>query len=279
MKKRSVKFYLMAALICSLPILFYLYEFTIRTMPTAMTHELMEGFGITAAGLGLLSSFFYLGYAIMQIPVGLLYDRFSARTLLIFSMGLCACAVLFFGLTKNIYSADIAFFLIGFASSFAFIGTLVLISRWFPRRYFAMIVGWVQLLGCLGAILGVGPMVILTNNLGWEATVLWMALIGGVIFILMVLFVRNSPKNKKGSPKPSTQKMKLSEKVRLKTVFSNPQAWWVGLYAFTAWAPMIIFAGLWGLPFLMALYGISDEQASWGITIVWLGIAVGGYLH
>ena len=45
-------------------------------------------------------------------------------------------------------------------------------------------------------------------------------------------------------------------------VCRNPQTWWVGLYTFFSWAPVVVFAGLWGVPFLANVYNITDKIAS-----------------
>lgn len=273
------KYYMRAALICTLAAFFYIYEFTVRTMPTAMTGELMRDFGISAAGLGVMSSMFYWGYTFMQIPAGLLCDRFGVRTILTVSMGLCTMGTFIFGLSNNIYFADIAFLIIGVASSTAFVGALVLVARWFPAKHFAMLVGLVQFLGCLGAIVGVGPIVLLVARINWHGTVNAFVIIGVLITVLMGLFVRNQPEAEGEQNKEKAvvvQRPHFTEMQRLKMVCMNAQVWLVGLYAFAIWAPIVVFAGLWGLPFLVARYQIDSAAASVGISILWLGIALGG---
>jgi len=269
------KYYMRAAFICSLATLFYVYEFTVRTMPTAMTGELMRDFGISAAGLGVMSSMFYWGYTFMQIPAGLLCDRYGVRGILTISMGLCTAGTFLFGLSNNIYFADAAFLIIGVASSTAFVGALVLVARWFPPKHFAMLVGLVQFLGCIGAIIGVGPIVVLVNRIDWQGTVHWFVVAGVLITLLMGMFIRSQP----GPSANKTQVVKkpsMTEMQRLKAVCANPQTWWVGLYAFAIWAPIVVFAGLWGLPFLVARYHMDGASASLGISLLWLGIAIGG---
>jgi MFS family permease len=70
----------------------------------------------------------------------------------------------------------------------------------------------------------------------------------------------------------------MTEMQRLKAVCANPQTWWVGLYSIAIWSPIVVFAGLWGLPFLVARYHMDATTASWAITMLWLGIAIGSPL-
>src|SRR5690349_11365376 len=90
-------------IICSLATIFYVYEFYLRVMPGAMTHELMQDFGIDARGLGIITALFYYGYVPMQVPVGLLYDRLGPRILLSLATLICALAALALGLTENLF--------------------------------------------------------------------------------------------------------------------------------------------------------------------------------
>lgn len=264
-------------LICGLAALFYPYEFMVRVMPSAMTNQLMATFDIGAAKLGILSSLFYLGYVSMQIPAGMLFDRFGPRLLLSFSMLICSLGTLWFGLTDNYYVAGFARFLIGFGASFAFIGTLVLASRWFAAKYFALIAGLVQFLGSIGALVGEQPVAELIQHTSWQHTLFWTAALGILIAALMWLIIRDHPT---ASPKNRLVRTKNKQipTRKFSLVYKNPQTWWIALFGFTSWAPITIFAALWGIPFLMTLYHTSASQAASGLSILWLGVALGSPL-
>lgn len=265
-------------LIVTLAATFYVYEYFLRVMPGAMTHELMSSLNIEASGLGIMSSLFFYGYAPMQIPAGLLIDRFSARKLLSISVLLCSVGALIIGLTNNFLIAGLGRFIIGFFSAFSFVGTLVLASRWFSAKYFALITGLVQFMGSVGGIAGLAPVAILVSHYGWRHTQLYSATIGLLLALLFWLIIRDHPETKLNVSKHTMINHNLSEKERLKVVLKNPQTWTIGLFAFANWAPMTIFSELWGVPFLKTLYGTSTELASGYIAIVWLGVAFIGPL-
>lgn len=264
-------------IICGLAALFYPYEFMVRVMPSAITNELMATFNIGAAKLGILSSLFYLGYVSMQIPAGMLFDRFGPRLLLSSAMLMCSLGTLWFGLTDDYYAALVARFVIGFGSSFAFIGTLVLASRWFPAKYFALIAGLVQFLGSIGALIGEQPVAELVKHYSWQSTVYWTALIGILIAVMMFLLIRNHPT---ASPKRRKERQQAHgvEPKTFRVVYTNPQTWWIALFAFASWAPIVIFAALWGIPFLMVLYNTSASDAASGLSVLWIGVAIGSPL-
>ncbi|MBA2654003.1 MAG: MFS transporter [Gammaproteobacteria bacterium] len=265
---------LLPFLICGVGAFFYVYEFFLRVMPSAMTDELMRSFQIDAGGLGVLSAFFYYGYTPMQIPAGLLLDRYGPRILLSLSMMVCAVGALAFGLTNSAIVASMARLFIGLVSAFAFVGALVLATRWFAARYFALIVGLIQLMGCIGAIVGEAPVAIMVQHIGWRSTMFWSAGVGAIFAILFWVIIRDRPEGDRDSTAHTEHQP--NELQRLSQVVKNPQTWTVGLYAFACWAPIAIFADLWGIPYLKLFYNTSVATAATAIAVVWIGIAVAG---
>ncbi|MBB71386.1 MAG: MFS transporter [Legionellales bacterium] len=253
---------------------FYFYEFMLQVSPGVMTHDLMKDFGVTAAGLGMISGFYYYAYTPMQIPAGLLYDRFGPRVLLSISATVCALGALGFGLAPNAYLAGIGRFFMGMGSAFAFIGCLVLISRWFPSKYFAFLSGVIMIMSSLGALVGEMPLAADVERHGWRHSMISLGLIGLGIAVLIWLIVRDSPAFEKIKQHPK----QANEWHRLAQVLRRPQSWWLALYAFCAWSPILIVAGLWGVPYIAQLYGISTTKASGFISIVWISVGIGSPL-
>ena len=64
------------------PLSFFAYQFILRLWPGLMMHQIMEQFSIDASHFGLLAACYYYGYAGMQIPVAMLLERFSTRSVI-----------------------------------------------------------------------------------------------------------------------------------------------------------------------------------------------------
>lgn len=274
--------YALASIVCLLATAYLLYEFLLQVAPAVMTHELMRDLNIDAAGLSMISAFYYLAYTPMQIPAGLLFDRFGPRLLLTLAALICALGAWAFGFADGIPLAIVGRFLMGFASAFAFIGALVLIARWFPTRYFALLTGVVQLMACIGAIAGEAPLAMAIDQAGWREVMMIVGGLGLGLAGLIFLIVRNYPqKNPDGLSTASPQELPtktMSEYQRLKYVCKIRQNWWVALYALFSWWPITLFPALWGVPFLMTLYGINPAQAALAVSMVWIGIGIGSPL-
>ncbi len=257
-------------IMCSLGAMFYLYEFVLQVSPSVMTSQLMRDLQLDAAGLGAMSAFYYYAYTPMQLPAGLLYDRFGPRILITIAVLICAAGACFFGLTHTIALASVGRFFMGIGSAFSFIGALILIARWFPAKQFAFLAGIVQLMSSIGAIAGQAPLAMAINTWGWRHTILWTSAIGLLLSILIWVVVRDAPADeviKKTAP----QKGELK---RLYQVCGNRQTWFCGIYTFASWAPITAFAALWGVPFLATKYGISIQAASASCAMIWLGIGL-----
>ncbi len=257
-------------IICAIAASFYVYEFLIRIMPSVMTSELMSTYNIDTGGLGFMLALFFWGYTPLQIPVGLLYDKFGPRRLLTLSISICALATFVFAWTDDIFIASIARLAMGATGAFAYIGALVTASRWFPARYFAFYTGLVQMMGCIGSIIGQSPVSAIKSHIGWRQTIMWIAMFGAIFAALNWIIIRDHPDNKR-----ARKTSKTSSSLKLGIVLKNPQTWWIGIAGFACWSPITVFATLWGLPFLGNLYHISTTEATYLNDMIWIGIAIG----
>ena len=264
MTKKEFSFGLFVYILASI---FLVYELALQVSPSVMTKQLMEDLSINAAELGWMSSVYFYSYTIMQIPVGLLYDRFGPRSLLSIASFLCAAGILFFSLTNSIYPAALGRFLMGIGSSFAYVGSLVVASRWFEKRFFPFFLGVTQFLACLGAISGEVLLSKVVDVIGWRDLMWVLMIFGFALTIMYILFFRDHPRhefNEANSHESSIMS-------HLKQVMQKGQSWWCAIYAFTGWGPMIMFAALWGIPYLSTKYGISTFESSLGVMMMWLG--------
>ncbi len=154
-------------IVCGLAALFYTYEYVLRITPSVMTHELMMSFGISAAALGNLSAFYYYAFTPMQMPVGVLMDRFGPRRLLILACLACALGSALF-VCQTFYWAALGRFLVGFGSAFAFVGVLKLAAMWHAPDKFALISGLCTCLGMLGGWFGDNVLSPSVGFFGWR---------------------------------------------------------------------------------------------------------------
>ena len=238
-----------------------------------MIPELMSSFNVSVATLGNLSACYFYAYALAQIPVGILIDRYGTRGLLTIACCLITCASFSFASTDNMLIAELSRVFIGLGSAFAFVGCLKLGAYWFPDHKFAFVVGLTNLLGVCGAIIGGKPSAYAIEVYGWRNVMFVSAAIGLVVSSLLWLIIRE-PKNTKHPQTNNKNNAALIAK--LLKVIKCRQTWLVAAFGGFMVAPIATYSELWGVSFLVNNYQLSRPEAAEITTLSFLGIAIGG---
>lgn len=253
---------------------FFMYEFFLRTFIGSVAHQVIPDLHLNAETFAILGSAYYVAYAAMQIPVGILLDKFGVKLTLAFATLLCGLATLWFAHSTGFTSAFISRILMGLGSAFAFVSLLVIVMTWFPHRYFGSFAGVSQFVGTMGPLFGAGPLIALMNenHESWRMALTSVAVAGLSLFILVVIIVKNKPRG----AKQQLIFLELSTPVsqRLLKLFKNKQAWVVSLYSATIYISIALLGAIWGTEYLQAK-GMPQNLAADMISISWLGYAIG----
>lgn len=258
-------------LICTIGAIFYCYEFVLRIIPGALQTELSAAFGhISAASYGQLSAFYYFAYSPMQLPVGLLMDRYGPRRLLTFACFCCTLGSFMFTFSSSLVIAGSGRFLIGFGSSFAFVGVLSLAMHWLPRRYFSLVAGLITTLGMMGLVYGEVKLTILTTNLGLKPVLFSMVTFGAILSLLIFSMVRDGPGGRE------VKKLPLTVFFRdVWQVLTSSEVWLIGVVGACLYTSLSVFGELWGKIYLQQAHNLNSMQAAKTISAMFLGWAVG----
>lgn len=268
--------YTLAFFMCFLGVSFYFYEYYLRVAPSVMHDPLKQDFGLGEAAFGHLAAFYYYAYTPMQVPVGVLFDRYGVRKILTMACLICAGAAYLFSETSHLWVAQAARFLMGFGSAFAYVGILKISHVWLPKKYFAFMAGLSSTLGMLGASSGQVVMTALVRQIGWRETLCFLALIGLVLTELLWLFLRDKVAEDVQPIVGSSQKDYVAVPLKsLKKILFSKQIWINGVIGCLTFLPIAGFAETWAPDFLKAA-GMSESKAAWGSSMLFLGFAVGG---
>lgn len=254
--------------------LFFLYEFFLRTFIGSIAHQIIPDLHLNAETFAILGSAYYIAYSVMQIPVGILADRFGIKAILAFASLVCGAATYLFSTADGFTSAFIGRLLMGFGSSFAFVCLLVIALTWFPRRLFGLFAGISQFVGTLGPLFAAGPLIALMHHLhtSWRHALAGIALFGIALCILVLLIVKNKPRDTDQAIIYLDRSIEL--KTKLKRLIRNPQAWAVAFYSAAIYAPLALLGAIWGTEYLQTR-GLSQATAADIISAAWLGYAIG----
>ena len=276
MSKR--KQFLLGSLVCTIGAFFYCYEFVLRIIPGALQSELSAAFGhISAASFGQLSAVYYFAYSPMQMPVGMLMDRFGPRRLLSLACLCCTLGSVMFSYSGSLLIAGSGRFLVGFGSSFAFVGVLSLALQWLPRRYFSLVAGLITTLGMLGLVYGEVKITEMAITLGLPYVLSMMVIMGIVLTVLIFLLVRDGPQGLQTKKQPLS--IFFAQVIRV--LFSS-EVWLIGFVGACLYTSLSVFGELWGKSYLEHAHHLSKVDAAKAISYMFLGWAVGapllGYL-
>jgi len=261
---------------------FFAVGFFQRVAPAVMTSELMADFSIGAASLGNLASFYLYSYAAMQIPTGLLADAWSPRRLLTIGTLTAALGTLVFALSPSFFWACLGRLLFGGSVGVGYVLALKLASHWFPARRFGLTAGLTFVCGVSGALLAGLPLRLLIVRFGWRPVMLAVGALTLALAAAIWLFVRDDPSEKgfrSHAPGP-IRRPAQTERHRLLAglgqVFGFRNTWVLVLAPGAMIGAMLSFAGLWGVPFLKARFGLPPAEGAAVCSLLMISWAVGG---
>lgn len=247
--------------------MYFAYAFIQRVSPSVMTSELMRDFGVGGTLLGMLSALYFWTYAAIQLPVGMLTDRFGPRKLMGFALVVCALATLGFAISPNLLSATILRAIIGGSVAFAFVGTMAIAGYWFKHSSNAMLAGVLQSAGMLGAVFAQAPLRFAVESIGWRNSMHLLALFAAILALFIYVGVPKRTTNQK----QTTSKSSLQG---LQSVVWNRQTWLCALIGFGMCAAMLSFSGLWAVPWLATVHGFTPSKAAATASMLFLGWAL-----
>jgi MFS family permease len=212
-------------------------------------------------------------YAVMQVPVGFLLDRFGARRLLIFgalAMGSGQLAVAF---SDNLSQAIVGRVLVGLGDAFTFISFIRVINGWYKGRRASQLQQWLANLGQLGQVLSAFPFATFLTLSGWQSAFLSVTAASILAAVLVFVAVQNERVPSTLLPSPLSM---LNIREQFTTNLRSPGtrfAFWVH---FSSQSASTVFALLWGFPFLQRAEGLSHSVSAALISsMVFIGMATG----
>jgi len=257
-----------------LAILFFLYEYCVRMIPATISEHIIKDLNINTEQFALISSAYYIAYSAMQIPVGILLDRFGVRLFLSLASIVCSLGVFGFSISDTFYDCIISRFLTGLGSSFGFIGLLVITLNWFPHNHFGFLGGLAQLLGATGPLLAGAPIIYLMQKTGndWHSIFWNISFIGIILFFLIAIFVRNKPKANSGEIFFISKELPL--KKALKNLIKITHFWFVLPYAGLIYVSLPLMGAYWGTLYLETR-SFDPSTAALIVSMCWVGLAIG----
>jgi MFS family permease len=263
-----------ALTIWAVAVLVYLAAVFHRTSLGVASIEASERFGLGPAALGMFTVLQIGVYALMQIPTGLLVDRFGPRRVLTAAAALMGLGQLLFAYATSYPLGLLARGVLGVGDAMTFVSVLRLVAAHFPARRFAALAAVTAALGALGNLVSTLPLAVLLDSAGWTTTFAATGAATALYAVVLALRLRDNPAGAVAV---------RSEHESLRSVLAQVRRAWrtpgtrLGFWVHfsTMFAPAMLGL-LWGFPYLVRAQGLTEPAAGLVLGVLVVGAIVGG---
>ncbi len=258
----------------------YILVYFHRMAPGVIADDIMKSFGSTGAALGALAATYFLIYAAMQIPAGILSDHLGPRITVTAGNLTAGIGSILFGLAATFDIACSGRFLVGLGVSVIFISTIKSNSVWFSARRFALMSGLTGFIGNAGSVLSAGPLAWTLNSFSWRFVFVGLGVFSIALGIIGFLVIRNRPEDAGYPPvhpsAPSGDRQVHAHWMKSLVRVAKAPGIWAGFWVnFGVLGGLYAFMGLWGVPFLRDAKGMSRSEASGYMTVLLIAYTFG----
>jgi MFS family permease len=221
----------------------YYLSYVFRTVNAVVAPDLVTDAGLAASDLGLLTSMYFIAFAVLQLPLGVLLDRFGPRRVESLLLLFAAAGSLLFAVSAGLAGLSLGRALIGAGVSCCMMAAFKSFAMWFNPRRLPLINGCLLTFGALGAISATAPVEWLLGFADWRALFTGLAVMAAVISVTVFGVVpdhRDPPRD-----------TGMSDQLRgLAQVFSDPFFWRIAPLAAVSSGTSLAVHGLWAGPWL-----------------------------
>lgn len=254
--------------------LFYAFQFFLRSTPNALAPYLCNKFSIDAVGLGHLSAAYFMPYMLMQVPLGVALDLWGPKRILRAGVVVCVAGAFLWALAGTLHQAWYGRMLIGLGGAVSFIGSMRMNTLWLSGAYLALGLGGLSAVGKLGGAAANSFLPTWLIYAPWPVVGTVWACLGACLAVGVWLWAKNGPDD---HFIPVANRV-ISVGQALGHVLCSPIVWAMGLYGYTLYLVLTVFADTYSIGFLSLRMGMSAVQAGHWAWLVGLGSAMGSGL-
>lgn len=245
--------------------IFYLYSNILTSSLGALSPYIKDIYHLNNTHIGFMATVYFSAYAIMQIPVGWLLDRYALRNVMSSAGALCIIGMSIMLYAPTVEYIIISRFIVGLGASFAALSALNISSHYFHAHYFAFLTGLLLTLGSIGAIIGQSPLHMLLHAIGYTSTLYIMILLGIIVMLSILCVIPHTS---------HTTSITLSTH-DYAILLTESNVWCIMIYGALMYAPYLILQSIWGIPLIEEILSLDSRNASSILGFLSLGFLIG----
>ena len=249
----------------------YYVSFLFRNVNSVVFPELTQAFSLSPGTLGLLTSAYFLAFAGAQLPLGILMDRYGPRRVNAAMMLVAALGAVVFASATGLPALMLGRALIGLGVAVCLMASMTAFVLWFPLERMATLVGWMLLVGALGALSATKPVELALRVIDWRT--LFVMLAGYAVCASLAIFLV-VPEKPAAAPHGTLR----SQVAAVWTILRNRGFWSVGLAAAFVQGVAISLLGLWAGPWMRDVAGLDRAELASNLLFAAGAFGVGGVL-
>ena len=255
----------------------YFLSFALRSVNAVIAPELTSEFGLSNAELGSLSSAYFLGFSLLQLPLGIWLDRYGSRRVNAGLILVAALGCVLFALAPNVATLWAGRALIGAGVAGALMAALKGYRFWYPPRRLQQLTAWMLMAGTAGALSATVPVQRMLPLLGWRG-VFW--LVGVLLLVVAVAMFRLVPRDEEQATAAGAARAAASATSGgYGEVFRDPYFWRFGVLAVLPQASYVSLQTLWAGPWFGEVLGMSAARAAEALFAFSLASVIGFYVQ
>lgn len=243
----------------------YFLSYMFRTVNSVIAPNLVADTGIDAASLGFLTSAFFLAFACIQLPLGMLLDRFGPRRVEAGLLMVAAAGALLFSVGDTLATLTLGRALIGLGVSACMMAGFKAFTLWFPRGRLPLVNGCLLAVGGTGALAATAPVEWALGHVDWR--VLFLGLLAFTLLVAFALIVVVPPHPQR--PAHTTVASQLSG---IATVYRDAFFWRIAPITVVSQGTFLATQGLWAGPWLRDVAGLGRDAVA--LHLLALGAAI-----
>jgi MFS family permease len=248
----------------------YLLSYLYRTVNAVISPELTRELGVAPGLLGLLTSAYFVAFAALQVPAGILLDRYGPRRVEAALLVVAGSGALLFAVADGVTGLVVARALIGAGVAVCLMGPLKAFATWYPRERQASLGAWIMTAGSLGALAAATPTELALRVVHWRTLFVGLAAVTFAAAVWIWLAVPDPPKPVEG---PGVK----AQWAGVRKVFAHPRFWWIAPLGGIGMGAFFALQGLWSVPWLIEVNGYDRAVAARHLLVMGV-VMLAGYL-